>query len=84
MTLGDVDGGFKGRRQGPIDGKETDEGPEEQTEIYESSDPENVEPANRFTVIDIAVENRKSQLGVPYSILYLFLCSGLGCLLCHR
>ena len=65
MALGDIDGGFKGRRYGPVDGKKTYEGPEEQSKIYESPDPKNVEPANRFTVIDVTVENRKGQLGVP-------------------
>jgi hypothetical protein len=74
MALGDVDGGLEGRRYGPVDGKETDEGPEEQSKIYESPDPKNVEPSNRFTVIDVAVENRKSQFGVPLR----FKVQGLG------
>ena len=72
MSLGDIDGGFKGRSYGPVDGKETDEGPEEQPEIYKRPNPEDVEPPNRFAVIDVTVENRKSQLGAPRNTLYLF------------
>ncbi len=67
MALGDVDCCLEGRRYCPVDGKETDESPEYQSEIYESPDPEDVEPANRFAVIDITVENRKGQLGAPLS-----------------
>ena len=66
MALGDVDRCFKGRRYGPVDGKETDEGPEEQSKIYESTDPKDVETTNRFTVIDLTVENRKCQLKAPF------------------
>ena len=65
MALGDIDGGFKGRRYGPVDRKETDESPEYQSKIDERTNPEDVEPANRFTVVDIAIENRKGQLDVP-------------------
>jgi hypothetical protein len=72
MALGDVDGGLEGCRYGPVNGKKTDEGPEEQSEIYESTDPKNVEPPNRFTVIDATVENRKGQLGVPLRFLQGF------------
>ena len=66
MALGDVDGGLEGRRYGPVDGKETDEGPGEQSKVYESTDPKYVEPPNRFTVIDLSVENRKGQLKAPF------------------
>ena len=65
MALGDIDGGLECRRYGPVDRKETDEGPEEQSNIYESTDPKDVEPTNRFTVIDLTVENRKCQLSAP-------------------
>jgi hypothetical protein len=65
MALGDIDGGFECRRYGPIDWKETYESPEEQSEVYESTDPKDVEPPNRFTVIDLTVENRKGQLSAP-------------------
>jgi len=69
VALGDIDGGLEGRRYGPVDRKETDEGPEEQSKIYESTDPKDVEPTNRFTVIDLTVENRKGQLSAPCVIL---------------
>jgi hypothetical protein len=62
MALGDVDGSLEGRRYGPVDGEKTDECPEEQSKVYECTDPKNVEPPNRFMVIDITVENRKGQL----------------------
>jgi hypothetical protein len=65
MPLGDVDGGLEGRRYGPVDGKETYEGPEKQTKVYENTDPNDVEPPNRLTVIDPTVENRKVQLSAP-------------------
>ena len=65
MALGDVDGRLEGRRYGPVDGKETDEGPEKQAKVYERADPKYVEPPNGFAVIDFRVKNRNSQLGVP-------------------
>ena len=65
MALGDIDGGLECRRYGPIDWKETDEGPEEQSEVYKSTDPKDIEPPNRFMVIDLTVENRKGQLSSP-------------------
>ena len=65
MALGDIDGGLECRRYGPVDRKETDEGPEEQSKVYESTDPKYVEPPNRLTVIDLTVENRKCQLIAP-------------------
>ncbi len=61
MALGDVDGCLEGRRYRPVDGKETDECPKEQSEVYENTDPKDVEPPNRFTVIDLTAENRKGQ-----------------------
>ena len=72
MALGDIDGGLECRRYGPVDRKETDEGPEEQSNIYESTDPKDVEPTNRFTVIDLTVENRKCQLKAPCVILFQY------------
>ena len=66
MALGNVDGSLESSRYGPVDRKETDEGPEEQSKIYESTDPKDVEPPNRFTVIDLTVENRKCQLNAPF------------------
>ena len=65
MALGDVDRGLEGRGYGPIDGKEADEGPEYQSKVYEGTDPKKVEPSNRFAVIDIWAENRKSQFLTP-------------------
>ena len=66
MALCDVDGCLEGRRQCPVDGKETDECPEEQSKVYESTDPKDVEPPNRFTVIEMTTENRKGQLRAPF------------------
>ena len=70
MALGDIDGGLECRRYRPIDGKETDEGPEDQSHIYESTDPKDVESPNRFTVIDLTAEYRKGQLSAPCVILF--------------
>jgi len=69
MALGNVDGGLESRRYRPVDGKEADEGPEDQSKIYESTDPKDVEPPNRFAVINLTVENRKGQLSAPFVIL---------------
>ena len=66
MALCDVDCCLEGRRDCPVDGKETDERPEEQSKVYESTDPKDVEPPNRFTVIDLTAENRKGQLRAPF------------------
>ena len=66
MALGNVDCCLEGRRYCPVDGKETDECPEEQSKVYETSDPKDVEPPNRFTVIDMTAENRKGQLRDPF------------------
>jgi len=68
MALGDVDGCLEGRRYSPVDGEKTDEGPEEQAKVYESTDPKNVEPPNRFTVIDMRAEYGKGQLIAPFQI----------------
>jgi hypothetical protein len=48
MALGDVDGRLECRRYRPVNGKKTDEGPEEQTGVYENADPKNVQPMNHF------------------------------------
>jgi hypothetical protein len=66
MALGDVDGCLKGRRECPLDGKDTDEGPEEQAKVYENTDPKDVEPPNRFTVIEVTAEKRRGQLKAPF------------------
>ena len=66
MALGDVDGGLEGRRQCPVDGKETEECPEKQPKVYENTDPKDVEPPNRFAVIDLTAENRNGQLSAPF------------------
>ena len=61
MALGDVDCCLEGCRYCPVDGKETNEGPEDQSGVYENTDPKDVEPPNRFLVIDFPAENRKGQ-----------------------
>jgi len=66
MALCDVDGSLEGRRYCPVNGKKTDEGPEEQSKVNENTDPKDVEPPNRFTVIDMTAENRKGQLRTPF------------------
>ena len=66
MALCDVDCRLEGRRYCPVDRKKTDEGPEEQSKVNENTDPKDVEPPNRFTVIDLTAENRKCQLRAPF------------------
>ena len=70
MALGDVDGGLESCRECPIDGKKADEGPEEQTKVDESTDPKDVEPPNRFTVIEMTAENRRCQIRAPFVTLF--------------
>jgi hypothetical protein len=72
VALGDIDGGFECRRDGPVDRKKTDEGPEEQSKVYESTDPKDVEPPNCLTIVDLTVENRKGQLSAPCVILFQY------------
>jgi len=57
MALGDIDGRFESGRNGPVDGKETDEGPEDQSKVNESTDPKDVEPPNRLAIIEMSAEN---------------------------
>ncbi len=66
MALCDVDGSLEGRRYGPVDGKETDKCPEEQSKVYEGTDPKDVKPPNRFAVIEMTAENRRGQLSAPF------------------
>ena len=66
MSLGDVDRCLEGRRYSPVDGKETDEGPEEQSSIYENTDPEDVQAMNHFTVVGMIAMNRRGQLSAPF------------------
>ena len=66
MALGNIDRGLEGRRYGPVDGKETDEGPEEQPRVYENTDPEDVQAMNHFTVIGMITVSRRGQLRAPF------------------
>ena len=73
MALSNVDGSLESCRNRPVDRKEANEGPEEQAEIDERTDPKDVKPPNCFAVIDTSVEYGKGQLDVPHYAICLLL-----------
>jgi len=70
MALGDIHGGLEGRRYSPVDGEKTNEGPEDQSEVYERTNQKNKKKTNNKTDIDMTAEYRKGQLRTPFVTLF--------------